>query len=133
MRYRHGTSVFLTTHYLDEADALSDRLIIVDKGGIVGEGTAAELKAGVAGDAISLTLRRGDEAETAVRIAEGQQGSHIVVEGNVVRFQVPVAATSLPNLLRELTTAGIDPIGVETSRPTLDDVFLALTGRSLRD
>lgn len=96
MRDRNGTSVFLTTHYLDEADALSDRLIIVDKGGIVGEGTSAELKAAVAGDAIALTLRRGDEAATAVRVAEGQQGSHIVAEGNVVRFQVPMAATAWP-------------------------------------
>ena len=133
LRDRHGTSVFLTTHYLDEADALSDRLIIIDKGGIVGEGTSAVLKAAVAGDAIALTLRRGEEAAAAVRVAEGQRGSHIVAEGNVVRFQVPVAATALPHLLRELTAAGIDPIGVETSRPTLDDVFLALTGRSLRD
>ena len=133
LRDTHGTTVFLTTHYLDEADALSDNLIIVDKGGIVGEGTSAKLKAAVAGDAIALTLRRGEEAATAAKVAEGQQGTHVVAEGNVVRFQVPQAATALPQLLRELTAAGIDPIGVETSRPTLDDVFLALTGRSLRD
>jgi ABC-2 type transport system ATP-binding protein len=133
LRDRHGSTVFLTTHYLDEADALSDQLLIIDKGGIVGQGTSAALKAQVAGDAIALTLRRGDEAETAARVADAQHGSHIVTEGNVVRFQVPQAATALPHLLRDLTAAGIDPIGVETSRPTLDDVFLALTGRSLRD
>lgn len=133
LRDRHGTTVFLTTHYLDEADALSDRLLIIDKGGIVGEGTSAELKAAVAGDSIALTLRRGEEAEAVARVVPGLQGSHLLVEGNVVRFQVPQAATALPALLRELTLAGIDPIGVETARPTLDDVFLALTGRSLRD
>lgn len=133
LRDQHGTSVFLTTHYLDEADALSDRLIIIDKGGIVGEGTSTDLKAAVSGDAISLTLRRGEEAATAARVAETLQATHIVAEGNVVRFQVPQAATALPQLLRDLTAAGIDPIGVETARPTLDDVFLALTGRSLRD
>lgn len=133
LRDRHGTSVFLTTHYLDEADALSDRLLIIDKGGIVGTGTSAELKAAVAGDAIALTLRRGEEAETAARVAESLHATHVVAEGNVLRFQVPQAATALPHLLRDLTAAGIDPIGVETARPTLDDVFLALTGRSLRD
>lgn len=133
LRDRRGTTVFLTTHYLDEADALSDRLLIIDKGGIVGEGTSTELKAAVAGDSIALTLRRGEEAEAVARVVPGLAGSHLLVEGNVVRFQVPQAATALPQLLRELTLAGIDPIGVETARPTLDDVFLALTGRTLRD
>ena len=133
LRDQHGTSVFLITHYLDEADSLSDQLIIIDKGGIVGQGTSTDLKAAVAGDAIALTLRRGEEAPVAAKVAEALQGSHVVTEGNVVRFQVPQAATALPHLLRDLTAAGIDPIGVETSRPTLDDVFLALTGRSLRD
>ena len=133
LRDQFGTSVFLTTHYLDEADSLSDRLIIIDKGGIVGEGTSADLKVAVSGDAIALTLRRGEEAPVAARVAETLHATHIVTEGNVVRFQVPQAATALPHLLRDLTSAGIDPIGVETARPTLDDVFLALTGRSLRD
>ena len=133
LRDTHGTTVFLTTHYLDEADALSDTLLIIDKGGIVGTGTSAALKAEVSGDAIALSLRAADQVAGTCDIAKAQGGVHIVAEGTSVRFQVPQAATALPHLLRDLSSAGIDPIGVETAKPTLDDVFLSLTGRSLRD
>jgi ABC-2 type transport system ATP-binding protein len=133
LRDTHGTTVFLTTHYLDEADALSDTLLIIDKGGIVGQGTSAALKAEVSGDAIALSLRAADQVAGTLDIAKAQGGVHIVAEGTSVRFQVPQAATALPHLLRDLSAAGIDPIGVETAKPTLDDVFLSLTGRSLRD
>ena len=134
LRDRFGTTVFLTTHYLDEADALSDRLVIIDKGRIVGEGTSQVLKAELSGDAVTLTLRTGADAEVAARVAGAIAGAaNLATEGNLVRLQVPNAATTLPGLLRDLAAQSIDPIGVETARPTLDDVFLSLTGRSLRD
>lgn len=134
LRDELGTTVFLTTHYMDEADSLSDRILIIDHGSIVAEGTPAELKKRVSGDTITLTLRTEADATAAAAIAGRLNGADTpVVEANVVRFHVPDGATALPVLLGDLTKAGIDAIGVDVNRPTLDDVFLTLTGRSLRD
>jgi ABC-2 type transport system ATP-binding protein len=129
-----GTTVFLTTHYMDEADSLSDRILIIDNGTIVAEGTPAALKKRVSGDAITLTLRNEADAAHAAEIAGKLDGVDTpVVEAHVVRLHVPDGAHALPVLLAGLTRADIDAIGVDVNRPTLDDVFLTLTGRSLRD
>jgi ABC-2 type transport system ATP-binding protein len=129
-----GTTVFLTTHYMDEADSLSDRILIIDNGTIVAEGTPAALKKRVSGDAITLTLRNEADAGRAAEIAGALQGADKPgVEAHVVRLHVPDGGRALPVLLGDLTKAGIDAIGVDVNRPTLDDVFLTLTGRSLRD
>jgi ABC-2 type transport system ATP-binding protein len=133
LRDRFGTTVFLTTHYLDEADALADRLLIIDRGRIVGEGTSAELKARVSGDAITLTLRSEADAIAGVKVALAAGGAAASADGNLLRLQSPNGAALVPVLLRELGATGIEPIGVEVAKPTLDDVFLSLTGRSLRD
>lgn len=134
LRDELGTTVFLTTHYMDEADSLSDRILIIDHGTIVAEGTPAELKKRVSGDTITLTLRSETDAAMAAGIAGALPGADTpVVEAITVRFHVPDGATALPQLLGALTKAGIDAIGVDVNRPTLDDVFLTLTGRSLRD
>lgn len=134
LRDELGTTVFLTTHYMDEADSLSDRILIIDNGTIVAEGTPAELKKRVSGDTITLTMRSSADAVAAEAIAAALAGADKpVVEAHVVRFHVPDGATALPVLLGDLTKAGIDAIGVDVNRPTLDDVFLTLTGRSLRD
>jgi ABC-2 type transport system ATP-binding protein len=119
---------------MDEADSLSDRILIIDNGTIVAEGTPAELKKRVSGDAITLTLRNETDARKAGEIAGKLDGADAPgVEANVVRLHVPDGGRALPVLLAELTRAGIDAIGVDVNRPTLDDVFLTLTGRSLRD
>jgi ABC-2 type transport system ATP-binding protein len=129
-----GTTVFLTTHYMDEADSLSDRILIIDNGTIVAEGTPAELKKRVSGDAITLTLRNEADAGRAAEIAGKLEGADTPkTEAHVVRLHVPDGGRALPVLLAELTRSGIDAIGVDVNRPTLDDVFLTLTGRSLRD
>ena len=129
-----GTTVFLTTHYMDEADSLADRILIIDQGTIVAEGTPAELKKRVSGDTITLTLRSTPDATRAAEIAAGLAGADKpALEANVVRFHVPDGASALPVLLGDLVKSGIEAIGVEVNRPTLDDVFLTLTGRSLRD
>ncbi|KKB11147.1 ABC transporter [Devosia geojensis] len=134
LRDEMGTTVFITTHYMDEADSLSDRLLVIDKGEIVAQGTPAELKKKVRGDTISLTLREDEHAAEAAGVAGLLAGADTpVIEGHVVRFHVPDGASALPVLLTELSRAGIEAIGVEVNRPTLDDVFLTLTGRSLRD
>ena len=134
LRDRLGTTVFLTTHYMDEADSLSDRILIIDNGTIVAEGTPAELKKRVSGDAITLTLRNEDDARRAAEIAGRLGGAdEPKTEAHVVRLHVPDGGRTLPTLLAELSKSGIDAIGVDVNRPTLDDVFLTLTGRSLRD
>lgn len=134
LRDEFGTTVFLTTHYMDEADSLSDRLLIIDHGEIVGEGTSSDLKKKVSGDAITLTLRDADEASISAEIGGQLQGASTpIIEGNVVRVQVPEGAAALPVLMREMTAKGVEAIGVEVAQPTLDDVFLTLTGRSLRE
>ena len=134
LRDELGTTVFLTTHYMDEADSLSDRILIIDKGEIVAEGTPAELKKRVSGDAITLTLKSSEDAARAAEAAAGLTGADTPTsEANVVRLHVPDGGSALPVLLADLVRHGIEAIGVEVNRPTLDDVFLTLTGRSLRD
>ncbi|MDQ6934965.1 MAG: ATP-binding cassette domain-containing protein [Actinomycetota bacterium] len=139
LRTRRGATVFLTTHYLDEADALSDRIIIIDKGTIVASDTADNLKAQVAGDLVDLEVADPDKlAVTAERLgAIAEPPRHgaigVEVEGHHVRGRVQRAGKAIPGLLRDLDASGIDLDAIEVIRPTLDDVFLTLTGRSLRD
>jgi ABC-2 type transport system ATP-binding protein len=127
-----GTTVFLTTHYLEEADALADRLAIIDHGRIVAEGTADELKRQVAGDVITLGVDGAVEHVLAavrtqpfVREASG--------DDEVVRLYVDQGDTAVPQLLRVLDRAGLTARTITLSRPSLDDVFLRQTGRSLRE
>ena len=134
LRDKLGTTVFLTTHYMDEADSLSDRILIIDNGTIVAEGTPAELKQRVSGDAVTLTMRSEEDAARAAEIAGKLEGADTPqMEAHVVRLHVPDGGRALPVLLAALTREDIDAIGVDVNRPTLDDVFLTLTGRSLRD
>ena len=134
-----GVTVFLTTHYLDEADALCDRLLVIDNGAIVAGGTPEDLKRAVSGDAITLTVREPADADTSLLVvkdlpgAEGAASREVAELGSQVTVRVPVGGAALPGLLRALDARGVTPEAVEVRRPTLDDVFLSLTGRSLRD
>jgi ABC-2 type transport system ATP-binding protein len=139
LRAKRGATVFITTHYLDEADALSDRIVIIDRGRIVAADTADNLKNQVAGDLVDLEV--SDPA--ALQVAAEKLGSivepprhglpGIELDGRHVRGRVQRAGRALPGLLAALHDAGIDLDAIEVHRPTLDDVFLTLTGRSLRD
>ncbi|MEO5709287.1 MAG: ATP-binding cassette domain-containing protein [Nocardioidaceae bacterium] len=135
LRDRRGATVFLTTHYLDEADALSDRILIIDQGRIVASDTSDNLKAQVAGDLVDLELvdpaHVGEAAQKLASISDGS--GEVEVDGQHVRGRVPRAGRSVQGLLRDLDRSGIDLESIEVKRPTLDDVFLTLTGRSLRD
>ncbi|OZM73515.1 ABC transporter [Amycolatopsis antarctica] len=129
----HGVTVFLTTHYLDEADALCDRILVIDNGELVAEGSPDSLKARVSGDAVEVGTQP-DQVAAAAAIARDLPGAHEVTElPGRVRFRVPRGNTATPTLLRAFDTAGIAATSMEVRRPTLDDVFLTLTGRSLRD
>ena len=127
-----GTTVFLTTHYLDEADALCDRLAIIDHGTIVVEGTPEELKRRIAGDVVTIGVP--DRAEAVLALVEGQpyvrEASH---DEGIVRAYVDRGESALPMLLRLLDAQGLAPQTLSLNRPSLDDVFLRQTGRSLRD
>jgi ABC-2 type transport system ATP-binding protein len=127
-----GTTVFITTHYLDEADALCDRLAIIDHGRIVAEGTSDELKRAVAGDVVTIGVN--GSAELVARLLEAQpfvrEAGHA---DGVVRLYVDDGEASLPLVLRLLDGQGLAPQTLALHRPSLDDVFLRQTGRSLRD
>ena len=131
----HGTTVFLTTHYLEEADALCDRLMIIDHGKIVIEGSPRDLKRDVAGDAILLSLHDSDSVLLrAQSLLEGESYVREVnTEGDQLRLYVEDGSTALPKLMRLLDQERITLRSISLSEPTLDDVFLRETGRSLRD
>jgi ABC-2 type transport system ATP-binding protein len=134
LRREEGSTVFLTTHYLDEADYLCDRLLVIDNGTIVAGGAPEELKAKVSGDAVTLTLAHPERAPDAVSVLAGLEGADTpAVDGDHAVVHVPHGGAALPGLLRELDGKGVELAAVEVRRPTLDDVFLSLTGRSLRD
>jgi ABC-2 type transport system ATP-binding protein len=129
-----GSTVFLTTHYLDEADALCDRIFVIDHGLIVASDTPDHLKRSVRGDLIELTVADVEQAAAAARALEEMDGStEQSARGAVVSARVPNAGSSLPALLKSLDAEGVWLAAVDVRRPTLDDVFLTLTGRSLRD
>jgi ABC-2 type transport system ATP-binding protein len=133
LRDEHDTTVFLTTHYLDEADALCDRILVIDHGKIVAEGSPSELKAQVSGDGVEIGVP-ADQVTAAADIAGTLPGAHEVsTVDSTVRFRVPRGDTAMPELLRALDSAGIPMTSMQVHRPTLDDVFLTLTGRTLRD
>ena len=129
-----ATTVFLTTHYMDEADLLCDRILVIDEGRIVARGTPDELKRQVAGDSVVLSLESAERTQAVAGMASRLDGAtNPIVDGTEVRFQVPDGASALPVLLRSMIESNVDAAGVQVHRPTLDDVFLTLTGRSLRD
>jgi ABC-2 type transport system ATP-binding protein len=127
-----GTTVFLTTHYLDEADALADRLAIIDHGTIVASGTSDELKRQVAGDVVRLGVEgRRDRVIELVRGLPFVR--EVTPEDDLVRLYVDRGEVAMPQLLRVLDGEGLTADSISIHRPSLDDVFLRQTGRSLRD
>jgi ABC-2 type transport system ATP-binding protein len=127
-----GMTVFITTHYLDEADALCDRVAIMDYGEIVAEGTPDELKREVAGDVVTIGVTGA--VERATKLLDGQPYvRQIESSADGVRLYVDAGATAIPQILRTLDGADVPLASIELHRPSLDDVFLTKTGRSLRE
>jgi ABC-2 type transport system ATP-binding protein len=139
MRAEHAMTVVLTTHYMDEADAMAERVVVVDHGRIIADDTADRLKADLAGDRVVLTsaaperlaalVRRGAEAGIGGRV----ETRDVAVEGRRVEARVPDGPRALPVLLAAAQAEGVPVETAQVHRPTLDDVFLTLTGRSLRE
>lgn len=130
-----GTTVFLTTHYLDEADILCDRLAIIDGGRIVAEGTPVALKRQIAGDVVTLGLDSQNGAVGHARELLQPQPFVRDVDSHDegLRLYVEHGEEALPAILRLLDGAGLPLRTIALARPTLDDVFLRQTGRSLRE
>jgi ABC-2 type transport system ATP-binding protein len=126
LRANERLTVFLTTHYMDEAENC-DRIAVIDHGRIVALDTPGGLKDGVGGDVISLTTANGEAAATELR---DRYRVAPVVDGHTVTFQVPAGEYFLPEFVRGFGQP-LESIGLR--RPTLDDVFLQLTGREIRE
>ena len=129
-----GTTLLLTTQYLDEADRLADRIAVVDAGRVIAEGTSGELKARVGGERLELTVARGgglDEAASVLeRYAHGDGGVRVEAERGYVGATVAGGPGLLAAVVRDLDAAGVQADELGLHRPTLDDVFLTLTGHA---
>jgi ABC-2 type transport system ATP-binding protein len=132
LRDELGTTVFLSTHYLDEADALCDRILVIDHGRVVAEGRPDELKQRFSGDIITLSFN-GDPGVVRGTLTARLDIRDITLNGEIMRLTVPRGEEALRELLRILGDAGVGLKSFQLVSPTLDDVFLALTGRGLRD
>jgi ABC-2 type transport system ATP-binding protein len=133
-RVAGGTTVLLTTQYLDEADRLADRIAVIDSGRVIAEGTSDELKSRVGGERIEVTLEDQGQAATAAAvlgsIADGEPSS---VDGGVVCLPVRDRRGAIAEAVRRLDAAGVAIDDIAVRRPTLDDVFLTLTGHTAED
>jgi ABC-2 type transport system ATP-binding protein len=125
-----GTTVLLTTQYLDEADHLADQIAVIDAGRMIADGTPAQLKRQIGGDRLEVVLRTPQDLATAADAVQRATGSPARVAAAARRISVPVSggSTALIAAVRELDQAGILTEDVALRRPTLDDVFLRLTG-----
>jgi ABC-2 type transport system ATP-binding protein len=129
-----GMTIFITTHYLEEADALCDRIAIIDHGLIVAEGTPVELKREISGEVVTVGLTDSATPQAA-EVLDTQPYVHKLetLDEGGVRLYVDDGATAIPQILRTLDGAGLVLSSIELHRPSLDDVFLTKTGRSLRE
>jgi ABC-2 type transport system ATP-binding protein len=134
LRVDHGTTIFLTTHYLEEADRFAERVMIIDKGHIIADDTATRLKATLAGDVVTFGFDSADDASRAVGIVRTLTDRAVATAGDTsVQVTAPDGDQLLPAAIRALDAAGLVVRRATGIPPTLDDVFLALTGRTLRE
>jgi ABC-2 type transport system ATP-binding protein len=129
-RVREGSTILLTTQYLEEADALADRIVVIDKGKIIAEGTADELKAQVGGDRIEVIVHEAASLTDAEALLQKGSGGQAVVDEHMRKITVPtsIGSKGLVLVIRDLDDAGVDIDDIALRRPSLDDVFLELTG-----
>jgi ABC-2 type transport system ATP-binding protein len=124
-----GTTVLLTTQYLEEADRLADRIVVVDKGAVIAEGTAAELKADLGETVLDLGFVDPATAERAAGLFRGSWKGGVVVDGSLVELSVDAGPSEVMLALQQLASAGLSANTMALREPSLDDVFLSLTGR----
>ncbi|ACV76529.1 ATP-binding cassette domain-containing protein [Nakamurella multipartita] len=127
-------TIMLTTHYLDEADSMAGRVVVVDNGQVIADDTAEALKADLAGDRVQVGLDGPARvADLATLIARAPGCRDVVIDGATVTARVADGPRTLPDVVRAADRADLTVASAQVFRPTLDDVFLSLTGRSLRE
>ncbi|MFI5691354.1 ATP-binding cassette domain-containing protein [Kribbella sp. NPDC051586] len=133
MRAEHAMTIVLTTHYLDEADTMAERVVVVDHGEVIADDTASALKAELAGDRLALTVAHSNIPQLT-GLAEKLPGAReVVAVGDELSVRVADGPAALPELIAAAQHHGVPIASAQVHRPTLDDVFLNLTGRSLRE
>ena len=132
-RVAAGTTVLLTTQYLDEADRLADRIAVIDQGRLIAEGTSDELKDRVGGEWLEVKLESSDAAEAAIGALAAMAGDQPSCENGTVRIPLQERRGAIANAVRRLDQAGIGIDDVSVRRPTLDDVFMVLTGHGAEE
>ena len=125
-----GTTVLLTTQYLDEADRLADLIAVIDRGRVIAEGTPDELKDRVGGERLEVHLAEASAVETALQALVPMSDEPPVADGETIRLPVTRRSGTIVEAVRRLDDAGVAVDDLGLRRPTLDDVFLALTGHA---
>jgi len=126
-----GITVFMTTHYLEEADSLCDRIAIVDCGIIKASGSPSELKSRLSGNVLTLQLMDGADASGLIRNV--QDVTEVVKEGETYKIKLEKTERALPAIVEAVTAKGLKISDISLAKPTLDQVFLQITGNAMRD
>jgi ABC-2 type transport system ATP-binding protein len=132
-RVADGTTVLLTTQYLDEADRLADQISVIDHGKVIAEGSSDELKDQMGGESLEVTLESADEAQAAIAALGEVASAPPEVEGVVLRVPVAERKGTIALAVERMNAAGVGIDDISMRRPTLDDVFLKLTGHAAED
>lgn len=130
---RDGTTVLLTTQYLEEADQLADEIVVIDHGRVIAQGSSSQLKARVGGERVELVASHARDDDALTRVIRELVGTDPTRDGRTVIAAFADGARRLPALVREIDDAGIELAALQLRQPTLDDVFLTLTGNAPAD
>ncbi|HWV76679.1 MAG TPA: ABC transporter, partial [Isoptericola sp.] len=135
MRERYGMTVVLTTHYLDEADSMAERVVVIDHGEIIADAAPDALKRRYADDTLTVVVATDDGAAVRAALPDGLGDVELAAHdaGLCVRVGTAQGAETLPVVIEALRVAGIATTSASARQASLDDVFLNLTGRSLRE